>query len=72
MKKKEIIVDCRKLSPPEPMIKVLEAVSSMKEDEIVIMLHRKVPYPLFEKLKERGLKYEFSEIDGEVRVVIWK
>jgi len=44
-----ITVDCRELLPPEPMIKVMEAVMQMKDDEAVRMLHRHTPRHLFPK-----------------------
>ena len=61
--KKLIVVDCRELFPPEPMEKVLEAVHAMQEDEAVLMVHRKEPFHLYERLDERGCDYEVKKFD---------
>ena len=70
---KTIIVDCRNLEPPEPMVKVLEAVHDMRSDEAVLMIHRKMPRLLFSKLDELGFSHEvIEETDGLVKLLIWK
>lgn len=70
---KIIIVDCRELEPPEPMVKVLEAVNDMAEDEAVLMIHRKVPRLLFSKLDELGFSHELTEeTEGLVKLLIWR
>ena len=70
---KIIIVDCRDLEPPEPMVKVLEAIHHAGSDEAVLMIHRKMPRLLFSKLDELGFSYEvIEETDGLVKLLIWK
>jgi len=67
-----ITVDCREMEPPEPMIKVLEAVSNMGDDEAVLMLHRQKPVHLFSRLDAMGLDYSLTEKDDmSVEVLIW-
>lgn len=71
--RKIITVDCRQLFPPEPMIKVLEAVEKMRDDECVLMLHRQSPVHLFGKLGEMGLKYKLKELsDGSIQLLVWR
>lgn len=66
-------IDCRDMEPPEPMVKVLEAVHVMGEDEAVMMVHRKIPRLLFPRLDQLGFKYEISEESEElVKVLIWR
>jgi len=68
-----ITVDCRDLLPPEPMVKVLEAVEKMGRDEAVLMVHRKKPALLLPKLKEKGLDFELTEKDDErIELLIWR
>ena len=70
---KIITVDCRELVPPEPMVKVLEAVEKMGKDEAVLMLHRKKPTLLFPRLKEKGLDFELTDKDDEnIELLIWR
>lgn len=71
--RKIIMVDCRELFPPEPMIKVLKAVEKMKDDEAVLMLHRHNPVHLFAKLDEKSMKYQIKELnDGSIQFLIWR
>ena len=73
LSEKTIIVDCRDLEPPEPMVKVLEAAHGMRSDEAVLMIHRKMPRLLFSKLDELGFSHEvIEETDGLVKLLIWK
>ncbi len=68
-----ITIDCRDLEPPEPFVKVMEAVGRMKDNEALLMLHRHTPRHLFPKLEERGLKYEIKEFeDSSVEILIWR
>ena len=70
---KIITVDCRELVPPEPMVKVLEAVEKMGKDEAVLMLHRKKPALLLPRLKEKGLEFKLTEKDDEsIELFIWR
>ena len=71
--KKLTIIDCSDLFPPEPMVKVLEAVETLNSDEAVLMIHRKDPRLLYNKLEERHCGFETKlENDGSVQVLIWK
>lgn len=70
---KIITVDCRELLPPEPMVQVLKAIEKMKNDEAVLMLHRKKPNLLFSKLKEKGLDFELTEkSEDNIELLIWR
>ena len=70
---KIITIDCSELEPPEPFVKVLEAVQDMGKDEAVLMVHRKPPRLLISRLKELGFHFDLKEGPGEsVRLLIWK
>lgn len=71
--RKIITIDCRELLPPEPLIKVMQSVEYLKDDEAILMLHRHEPCGLFPKLKERNLKSDMKEFeDGSVEILIWR
>ena len=71
--KKIINLDCRDLEPPEPMVKVLEAVQAMTAGEAVLMIHRKVPRLLLPRLKEMGLTFRLIEEQAHsVKLYIWR
>jgi len=67
----EHVIDGRELQPPEPMERTLEALSTLAdEDELVLLLYCQ-PQPLFAILKRSG--YGWSEdlcADGtrEIRI----
>ncbi len=68
-----ITVDCREMFPPEPMVKVLEAVETMASHEAVLMLHRHNPVHLFPKLAERKLEFHLEEHgDDSIELLIWR
>ena len=51
----EIIeLDVRELEPPEPMIKVLEVLSSLKDSSVLLVHHHREPVMLYPKLEERN------------------
>lgn len=47
-------IDCRELVPPEPMVKVLEAVEALASGEILGALLPREPRFLFPELEKRG------------------
>ncbi len=70
---KTTIIDCRELLPPEPLVKVMQAVERMQAGETVKMLHRQKPCVLLPKLDERGLEYKMQEFDdGSIELLIWR
>ncbi len=70
---KTIVIDCRELEPPEPMVRVLEAVQKMADNEAVLMVHRKYPRLLIPRLDEMKLSHRLiEESDDLVKLLIWK
>ncbi len=73
IKRSIITIDCREMLPPEPLIKVLEAVEQMQDNEAILMIHRQKPRLLLPKLAERNLKYEMREFaDDSIELLIWQ
>lgn len=65
------ILDVRGLEPPEPMIRTLEALEALPEDQTLVQLNVRVPEFLLPQLEERGFAYEIREQSADlVRVFI--
>lgn len=58
-------VDVRGLAPPEPMTIILNTLSSMIEDECLLVRHNRQPFPLYEKLVNAGWAYHCHEASSE-------
>lgn len=68
-----ILIDTREMEPPEPLVRVMEAVEQFKETEKIVMLHRHKPCQLLDKLNALGLNYNIIENnDGSVELTIWR
>lgn len=66
-------IDVRNLEMPQPMIRVLENLSKLKEDEALFVYHKKVPVYLLPELEERGFKYLIKNCpDGKINMLICK
>ena len=69
---KEIVVDCRGLEPPEPLERVLEAISVLGDNEYVRMLIDREPIPLYRILERNGYGHETRHTGGGIyEVRIW-
>ena len=53
----EHVLDASELEHPIPFEKSTAIVSEMKVGEYYRMLHRRIPYPLFDFIKNRSLQY---------------
>lgn len=66
-------IDTRDLSHPEPLEKILEAVNTLELNQLLVMKHSRIPYPLFPILEEKGCSFEVDEIsETEFNISIWK
>ena len=66
----EILIDVRELEHPEPLEKVMAAVNTLTLGEYIHMIHRKLPRPLLNILKNNGFAYQFTEEAEKVDVYI--
>jgi uncharacterized protein (DUF2249 family) len=66
------IVDCRGLEPPEPMERVLTAISRLQGEEQVLMIIDREPRPLYRILERNGYRYH-AELTaaGDFEILIW-
>jgi uncharacterized protein (DUF2249 family) len=64
-------IDVRGLEPPEPMVRILEAVERLRAGDTLEVLHERRPMFLYPQLDERGFRHETDEpAPGLVRIVI--
>jgi uncharacterized protein (DUF2249 family) len=67
------IVDARSLEPPEPMERVMEALSAMKPGEKVQLLLYREPYPLYGILQRNRYAHQATlRNDGTFEILIWE
>ncbi|MFO7525841.1 MAG: DUF2249 domain-containing protein [Ignavibacteriaceae bacterium] len=70
---KIIELDVRELVPPEPMIKILENLSHLDENTVMVVHHHREPLMLYPKLEERGFTAVSNMIEENYcKVVITK
>ncbi|RXJ82498.1 sulfurtransferase TusA family protein [Arcobacter sp. F2176] len=55
---KPIILDVSELEAPYPLLKALEAIHELKNDETLTFIHRMSPCKLFEALEKNSLEYK--------------
>jgi len=68
---KVVEIDVRGLEPPEPMMKILNKLSSLEPDEILLVHHHREPVFLYDKLKERGFTAVANKVeDNHYRIVM--
>ena len=68
-----IEIDVRELEPPEPMVKVLEALSKIDDKTVLLMHHHREPLMLYPKLEERGYRAFCTKINEDYfKIVIIK
>jgi uncharacterized protein (DUF2249 family) len=66
-------IDVRGLEPPEPMVRILEALPKIGERGILVVHHHREPLLLYEKLTQRGYEAKTIKInEGYYKVIITK
>ena len=67
----EILVDARWLEPPEPMEKVLQALTQLRPGQSIRLLLHREPFPLYPLLAERCYGHAtHMESDGSYVILI--
>jgi len=67
----ELLLDVRRLEPPEPMLRVLEALDRLPPGARLVVHHDRRPVFLYPQLEGRGFAHETDEPEpGLVRIVI--
>ncbi len=71
--KNVIEINVRELAPPEPMMRVLEKLSEVDDETVLIVHHHREPAMLYPKLEERGYTATTNKIEENYyKVVITK
>lgn len=66
-----LAIDVRGLEPPQPMVRILEAIDGLSAGDRLEVLHERRPIFLYPQLEDRGFLHETSEpAPGLVRIVI--
>lgn len=67
-----IMLDVRGLEPPEPMERVLGALSTLGPGEQLLMIIDRQPRPLYRILQNNGYAYrETLKPEGLFEILIW-
>lgn len=70
---KVVNVDVSEMEMPMPMVTILENLSSLPEEYVLSVTHKRIPIFLFNELKERKAQYLVCKVsDTDVRLLIWK
>ena len=67
----ETMLDAREMAPPEPFDKATEILRQMQPGHYLRMLHRRVPYPLFEFCRALSLAYSVDEDGDACEIIIY-
>lgn len=51
------VLDVSRLDPPEPLVRILEAIEHLPPGEYLHIRHRREPYPLYAILEESGFAH---------------
>ncbi|HAV40687.1 MAG: DUF1858 domain-containing protein [Aquificota bacterium] len=65
-------LDVRNLEPPQPMVKVAQALERLKEGEVLEVLGSRPFTHLLPRLKELGYDYELKETEEGYLLRIWR
>ncbi len=67
------VIDARRMVPPEPFERVVEALTTLARDERVKLVLGREPLPLYRFLEANGYQYRVSHEAGGIReILIWE
>ena len=67
----DLVVDARGLEPPEPMERILEALTILKQGQRVRLRIHREPFPLYRVLQQNGYEWETTyDAEQGIEVVI--
>lgn len=64
-------LDVRDLEPPQPMVKIVQALEKLQKGEVLEVLGSKPFIHLLPRLEEMGYKYELNEVQEGYLLKIW-
>lgn len=60
---RRVELDNRGLEPPQPMVRVLDALEGLADDDVLVVRNDRRPLFLFPELEERGYAYETEPLE---------
>jgi uncharacterized protein (DUF2249 family) len=66
----EIVLDVCGLEPPDPMERVLDALSRLEKDQQVRMRIDREPRPLYRILEQNGYAYTVTPLEGYLYEIV--
>ena len=65
------VVDARYMEPPEPFVRTMEMLDTLKPGEKMLLLLFREPHPLYKVLRQNGHAYETELLaDGTFEILI--
>lgn len=65
------VVDARYMEPPEPFVRTMEMLGTLKPGEQMLLLLFREPHPLFRVLRQNGHAFETELLpDGTFEILI--
>lgn len=61
----KIEINVSSLPPPEPMSEILKHLAILPEQYILVVTHRREPFPLYERLSVNGWAYRTIQVSQE-------
>ena len=69
----EILFDATDMEPPKPLQQAISILQQMKSGQYLRMLHRHLPYPLFESCRQLRVSYRhFNGQQNECVILFWR
>ena len=65
------LLDVRRLEPPEPLERILDALADLPAGEPLHVLHRREPFPLYDLLRRMGYDWRTQGQDDRFEILIW-
>ncbi len=65
------VIDAREMEPPEPFVRTLEELDQLGDDDELLVLLPREPFPLYRALEINGYSWRTTRLpDGTVEVRI--
>ncbi|HVA65488.1 MAG TPA: DUF2249 domain-containing protein [Elusimicrobiota bacterium] len=66
-------LDVSDLEPPEPMIRILQEIQSLKGEDVLEVSHHREPVPLYAELEAAGFSHETAQLgENSFCIRIWR
>lgn len=65
------LLDVSQLEPPEPLERILDALADLVPGDRLSVIHRRVPFPLYDMLRHMGHRWETVGEEGRYHILIW-